>query len=194
MPWQVGVPPTGHIPSTGVPTPPTACADGTVTAVVEERHALMAIDPGGTTGVAALHVTLGGTVAETLTEGVTLRKAIEVKGYWREQVYELDRLADRFRYTANVEHAIQLDNVHVIMENFLADPRRIGGGATDLSSVWIAGGFAAVQAEEPIWQNPSDKGYAKNERLKRWGLWEVGSEHKRDCWRHIAYRLNRLIR
>lgn len=165
-----------------------------MTAVVEERHALLAIDPGGTTGVAAMHVQLHGTIAETLREGVLLRKAVEVKGYWREQVYELDRLATRFRYTANVEAAIPLGNVHVIMENFLADPNRIGSGATDLSSVWIAGGFACVQDEEPIWQNPADKGYAKNERLKRWGLWEVGSEHKRDSWRHIAYRLNRLIR
>lgn len=194
MLWQVGVPPTGHIPSTDVPTPPTTtCVDSTVTrAKVGEVHALLAMDPGGTTGVGAMHVQLKPTVLETFAEGILSHKLVEVRGYWRDQADQLVEIADRFRDNATLD-GVHDDNVHVIMENYLPDPRRMGAGATDLSPVWIGAAFCGAWHEEPIWQNPADKGYAKNDRLRRWGLWVVGSEHLRDVNRHIAFRVNKLV-
>lgn len=39
----------------------------------------------------------------------------------------------------------------------------------------------------PVLQSPSDAmRYATSARLKAWGLWQVGSDHKRDAARHWA--------
>jgi hypothetical protein len=40
------------------------------------------------------------------------------------------------------------------------------------------------------YQSPSDaKSIITDERLKQWGLYETGSPHIRDAWRHLVKRL-----
>jgi hypothetical protein len=160
-------------------------------------HAVMGVDPGGTTGLAACHVELRPTLRETLTEGMRMRKAIEVRGDWHAQARTIADVHNRFMYTAQVDHGIGAEQCHLVFENYIPDPHRIGRGATDLTSVWVMAAAVALigeQASDLTYQSPSEaKGFAKNDRLRLWGLWEVGSEHKRDAMRHVARRLNDLV-
>lgn len=156
-------------------------------------HAILAVDPGGTTGIAAGHYELLVSMKRTVSEGQRMHKTTEVTGYWLDQAKAIAELVNRFKYTAQVEHQLPASHLHVVFENYLPDPRRIGAGATDLSPVWIAAAACAYLDEEPVWQNPADKSYATNALLKRWGLWVVGSEHMRDANRHLCKRLDRLL-
>lgn len=168
--------------------------------MLEGVHAVLAVDPGGTTGVAACHAELQPTLKQTLLEGLTMRKAVEVRGTWRQQANQLYQMVLKFRYVAHVERGIPAERVHIVFENYVPDPHRHGKGAVDLTSVWVMAG-AAARIEDPardedtiLYQMPSEaKTFAKNERLKMWGLWEKGSDHKRDAWRHVAVRLNRIL-
>lgn len=162
-------------------------------------HAVMAVDPGGTTGVAAAYVDLKfKTLKETLQMGLSDRKAVEVKGDWLFQAREVHRLMKSFTFTANVQRSLPIDHIHIVIEDFQVRPAgRAGGGTHNLTSVWVAAGARAMLLPDTYdleWQQPSDaKRLATNERLKMWKLWEVGSEHKRDAWRHFALRVNKLV-
>lgn len=157
------------------------------------RIAIMGIDPGRTTGVAACYLEGEATLKETLL-GAESKKAIEVSGGWLDQARELSGLMWRFRYTANVEAGIALGDIHICVEDFVL---RMPATTTDLTSCWVGAGAVARYGEggeDVAWQQPSAaKRFATNERLKLWGLYEVGSEHKRDAWRHVALRANGLL-
>lgn len=165
------------------------------------EHAVLAVDPGGTTGVAAGYVQTYPTLKETLADGLSRTKSIEVSGSWDDQAVELERLFNKFVFTANVESQIPLDRIHIVLEDFVL---RMPARTTNLTSVWVAAGAVAIRragyadgAEDPVeiaWQQPSQaKGFATNERLKLWGLWKVGSAHERDAWRHFATFVNTLL-
>jgi len=85
------------------------------------------------------------------------------------------------RVTAAIETAVWL----VVGEAGLS----MLGAERDDSLSWD--GLAGEQwLWTPRMQTPSEaKGFATNERLKRWGLWEVGKPHARDAWRHVARAL-----
>lgn len=159
----------------------------------EGVHAVFAVDPGNTSGIAAGYVELQPTLKETLL-GISSRKSAELKGSWLYQGREIARLMKRFVYTANVEQSMRMDRIHLVFEDFVL---RMPAVTTNLSSVWIAASAVTSfnnDAYEIDWQQPSSaKSKATNERLKGWGLWEVGSEHKRDAWRHFALRVDKLI-
>jgi len=170
-------------------------------------HAFFAGDPGRTTGVAGCYVQFKGTLKETLLTA-TNKKAIELKGPWLEQGRTLGHLMDRFVYRANVEALIPLDNIHLVMEDFVLRRRREGGATGDLTSIWVAAAANAFYAAAPdnngiaaahlgvvpvVWQQPSEGKFVDNVKLKAYGLYEVGSEHKRDAWRHIATRVDKLL-
>lgn len=147
--------------------------------------------------MAAGHFQLSGTLKRTLTEGKLRHKTTEVKGTWREQASELADIANRFAYTAQVEHQLPADHVHLCCENYLADPRRIGQGATNLDPVWIGARLDGLLGDhwlEIVWQTPAHaKGFATDERLRLWDLWVRGSAHLRDANRHMALRCNTIL-
>lgn len=165
-------------------------------------HAVLALDPGGTTGVAAGYVELRPTRRETLAT-LSNRKAVEVEGSWLEQAEELSALMVRFEYAALVEHQIPIPNIHICIEDFILRRRDEGGATGNLTSCWVAAAAHAryVQGQQNDEANPDIKyqqpSHAKtlmtNERLKSYGLWEVGSTHKRDAWRHFGLRVDGLI-
>ena len=171
-------------------------------------HAVIAVDPGRTTGVAAGYFDLKPTLKETLRGG-TNKKAIEVPGQWLAQSRELHGIVWRFVFRANVDHQLPLDNIHLVIEDFVLRRRQAGGATGDLTSIWVAAALCGslvspsgsegseVWPPDPFsvyWQQPSSaKSLATNERLKLWDLYEVGSEHKRDAWRHVALRVNRIL-
>lgn len=181
----------------------------------EDLHAVMGVDPGGTSGVAGCYVRLGETMRETMAEGVSRAKAVEVEGDWLSQSQAIANMMVRFMFTANVENEIPLDNIHFAFEDFVLRRKTEGGATGNLTSCWVAAGAVAIYdtqhvidarekpqlflmgRDEPspvTWRQASQaKSYATNERLKIWGLWEVGSDHKRDAWRHVASEINLLI-
>lgn len=173
----------------------------------DNKHAVLAIDPGGTSGVAAGYVQLGSTFKETV-KTLEHNKAIEVKGEWLDQAVQLAHIMDRFVFTANVENLVPLDNIHIVVEDFVLRRRQQGGATGNLTSIWVAAAAVAMHLNVAPWdgapmlaeranvewqQASQAKGFATNERLKMWGLWEVGSEHKRDAWRHWAVKVNKLV-
>jgi hypothetical protein len=155
-----------------------------------ETHAIFAVDPGRTTGIAAAYVTLAGTLKETLLASKR-KKSLEVEGDWDQQAKLIADLMNRFTYTANVEAGMSFQQIHFVFENFQLRTQN-----ADLTPVWIAAG--AVMAYGSLadikWQEPSHaKSFATNSRLKLWGLYVVGSEHERDAWRHLALRANEVV-
>lgn len=179
-------------------------------------HAILGIDPGGTTGVAAGYMELEETRRKTI-EGMTNRKSAEVTGSYLEQAVKLDNIFRHFIFTANVEYGIPLPNIHLVVENFVLRRREAGGATGNLTSIWVAAAFAGMMCkhftlvegskmvealtvldDEPAksigWQNASDaKHVANDERLKSYGLWVPGSAHERDAWRHIVLKADKLL-
>jgi hypothetical protein len=161
-----------------------------------QRHAVLAVDPGGTSGVFAGYVVLGKTLKETLQEGLTSVKTTEVGGSWRAQGRELARITKRFLMIANVEQAMRIDHVHLVCEDFVL---RMPASTTNLTSCWVAASWATALNRDDIdivWQQPSHaKNKATNERLKLWNVYQhtVGSEHKRDAARHFCLFVDKLL-
>src|SRR3982751_1020828 len=139
-------------------------------------HAVLAIDPGGTTGVAAGYAELAETRRATM-EGLYNHKTTEVTGSYIQQAAKLDNIFRNFVFTANVEYGIPLPNIHIVIENFVLRRRQEGGATGNLISIWVAaaamGMFHKVVAVTPdgklitqiandedatsfTWQNASD--------------------------------------
>lgn len=156
-------------------------------------HAIFAADPGGTSGIAAGYVELRPTLKETLTT-LRSRKSVEVTGDWLTQARTIEAMMTRFVFTANVESLLPLYHIHLVFEDFVL---RMPADTTNLTSIWVAAAAVALFKRDDLdlaWQQASKaKSFATDERLRRWGLWEVGSAHKRDAWRHFAARLNDIL-
>lgn len=159
----------------------------------DDRFAVMGIDPGGTTGVAACYFEKRETLKETLLNA-TNKKEAEVTGNYLEQGSKLAQMMMRFTYTANVEHGIPLPNVQIAIEDFVLRRLREGGATGNLTSCWVAAAATALYGGEVHWQTASQaKQKANNQRMKLWGLYVPGSEHKKDAWRHVAVRADALV-
>lgn len=117
-------------------------------------------------------------------------------------------------FNANVEHSVPLPNIHVAIEDFILRRRQEGGATGNLTSCWVAAAAVAMwhkvivtgkdgrqftqiandQTDAIRWQQPSHaKTLMTDARLKSYGLWEVGSTHMRDAWRHFGLRVDGLI-
>jgi hypothetical protein len=175
-------------------------------------HAVLGIDPGGTTGVAAGYVELKDTRRATLAT-MHNNKTAEVDGDYLEQSVALANIMSRFVFTANVEYSIPIDNIHIAIEDFILRRRMEGGATGNLTSCWVAAGAVALFAAQTVidinnkmwwrlpedgwdiaWQQPSNaKTLATDARLKSYGLWTPGSTHKRDATRHLVLRVDKLI-
>lgn len=160
-----------------------------------ELHAVMGIDPGGTTGIAACYVRVQATMKETMLEAKK-KKAVEVEGDWLTQAKAIAAIMNAFQYTANVEHEIPITNIHFAIEDFILRRRTEGGATGNLTSCWVAAGAVSIFGSEQMvrWRQASTaKTYAKDDRLKLWDLWSVGSAHQRDAWRHVACEVNEQV-
>lgn len=178
--------------------------------VPEGLHAVLAVDPGNTTGVAAAYFDFKWTLIETL-QGKQAAKSVEVDGDWLKQGYLIAEMMWRFLYRANVENGIPIPRIHFVFEDFVLRRRESGGATGNLTSCWVAASavtafklvcvreargplLKSILAEDIKWTQASQaKGFATNDRLKIWKMYEVGSEHKRDAWRHVALRVNEIL-
>lgn len=162
--------------------------------VVPDKLAIMAFDPGGTTGVGWATMDVKGTLAETL-QGAEIASC-DITGTYQQQASKLVDLWNTMYYGWTIERGIPADCVELVSEGFTL--RKFGSSdKKGLYPVWISAmveGALWKTGVRVVYQDPSTKGRTTTARMKRWGIWERGaSQHRKDTMKHIAYRVNQLI-
>lgn len=163
---------------------------------------IYAVDPGGTTGTAFGRFR----IKEGRTVGAHVRAAdrrgylssAEFSGEPMDQVRLIyrDILDKLFLEQVDGDYPVRAGRLFVVIEKFQLRGNRALSGEEVLRPVeigWALRSRLDVPDVEIVWQTPSDAlGFATKERLRRWGLWDVGSEHTRDAWAHVARQIHRL--
>jgi hypothetical protein len=168
---------------------------------IPDRFAVMAVDPGGATGVACGIFDACETLEETLQLGEDLM-ACEVAGSTASQAWALVELFREFMAEAQLA-GIPRKDIHLVFEAF--DLRTV---VADLAPVEVIAGVRTLFEQGTgvmivsgvvfDWRSarPGDaKKLGTSVRLGRWGLFELGrgSDHKRDALRHLALRVARIL-
>jgi hypothetical protein len=153
---------------------------------------VVAVDPGGTTGICSLRV-LAGDLASI--DARTFYGGIEIIGY--RQVPENGAPVTEVLHEIGQMFLSRNGRFPLVIESFslrkmsrdrdLLSPVRVGeriaervGPAADGMNVALA------------WQTPSEAlGTVTDDRLRRWGLYRRGSPHARDALRHAVHLLRR---
>jgi DNA-binding transcriptional LysR family regulator len=155
---------------------------------------LYAVDPGGATGAARGLFLPQATVAETLKAHAV--EAREFRGDPIEQGWAIAR--DFLEWMLKLEDAgLSPRRIKLVFEGF-----NLRQMAVDLSPVEVTTAVRTALAGEgwaraPEFQSASQaKSFATGDRLKLWGLYDVGrgSDHKRDALRHLALGVSRSLR
>jgi hypothetical protein len=164
----------------------------------------MAVDPGTTTGVAAGLFHAAADIAGCLAEGDW--EAWEVDGSPAEQAWEImDEFKDR-QFNWNLG-GVAFPDIHLVSESFALRLKKAHGAGSNqrmLDPVRVAQGMEtlalhSLNGELRPWchieyQLPAEaKKYVTNERMRRWGAWVVGSEHKRDATRHLIKKVSDIL-
>jgi hypothetical protein len=178
--------------------------------VVPEAFGIMAVDPGGKSGVAQ------GVFSNRVTAGQTLRRALR-KGMMKATVVDEDPVRTAvvlaqawldFRYRCVVELLIPEPNVYLSVEDF-----QLRQMAVDLVPVEVAAGLAVLVRSDVCGgpagiRRPSAseaKGYATNDRMKLWrdpvtgrAVYDLGrgrgyGDHARDALRHVCLGVSKCL-
>lgn len=161
--------------------------------VVPDQVGVFAFDPGGTTGVGWALMDVKDTVAKTLRHADI--HTLEVTGDWKEQARKLRDLWVSVEYEWVVERGLDARHAHLIREDFNLYKFR-SSDKKGVYPIWISAMLEGLLDEKAMitaQQVVQAKRFATNARLKRWGVYVPGSEHKRDAVRHIAFKLNKVI-
>ena len=156
----------------------------------------MGLDLGGVSGVAWWKGDLGdGSLADCLSSGVFGFAEVDcgrgdVLGERRGAI-EISRMYDSMMLDWTLD-GIPVSSMWLVIEDFIL---RVKAGSTQrvgLSSPRLAGLVEGMLVRcidgEQIARYPASrsKNFATSSRLKKWGLWCVGSEHCRDAAKQIA--------
>lgn len=181
--------------------------------VVPEKFAIMAVDPGGTTGVARAFLNAGKAETTRALLGRAVRKrALKVDeisppvdpgphGGPAAQAAKIYRMWWDFQYKANVELSIPYGAIILVIEEFALRQRSADLAPVEVTNALLAylrsesGGWPGIVRQDMLFfQQPSEAmTYATNERLKAWGVWTVGADHGRDATRHLALRASKVL-
>ncbi len=125
------------------------------------------------------------------------------------QVHAIYTMFLIFKRFAVRDCCMNAEDVELVIEDFILLPGPHAGGKDGVASVRIAWGLAGFQEgvaaeygrrhrslhiSEPIWQPPSAQGKYSDDHLRRWGIWIPGRDHERSALKHIAFRLNKLLK
>lgn len=168
----------------------------------------MAVDPGGTTGLAWGVYDIDEDSIVTRLESGTMVGEGQVTGGEPYQCAKIYQHWSEFSSWCSGEGV----PTTLIIEDFILRPGKATADREGLSPIRItamlegvlmAGAVGTYNAAEPDWevhaasvmprvvkQSPAQaKGFATKERLKRWGQWAVGMQHARDARRHVCLYL-----
>jgi hypothetical protein len=163
--------------------------------------AIFAIDPGGTTGIAAgvfdlRRITVAKTIVRARAKGNL--KTWNIKGTNVAQNWEIARAVTDFYYTVHIERAwITFDSFYVVTEDF-----NLRQMSADLAPVERNSGIETLLAPafkerwERVWSKQTAsqaKSFCNDKMLDRWGLLRGKTPHERDATRHLASRLDLLL-
>lgn len=157
-----------------------------------QRACVLGVDPGATTGVAMLTVPreslLGDAPGQILT-----RDSWELTGSLRLQVRQVTSLALR---------ASAFFPCLIVCEDFDLGGNRLSGAASEANVVLpvVFGGalkyaVTSGQADRSVltFQGRTiAMTTATDDRLKKWKMYDVGSDHKRDATRHAITAIRRI--
>jgi hypothetical protein len=151
---------------------------------------LLAVDPGDTTGICIIAVPRLSILGDEPRD-ILHRETFDLTGSLRAQVGSITRLARSLG-----------DRILIVCEDFDLGGNRLAGEASEADvSIPIRMGAALQYAVECGHVGHSALtfqgrtiafGTATDARLKKWGMWDVGSPHKRDATRHAIVMLRRL--
>ena len=131
-----------------------------------------------------------------------------ISGDIREQIREISRRWAEFYRECVVVGMMPHDKVWYVCENFIYTGGSYQGDSAMISTAliwgvegyrmgradqWAAGhGRRQIVVPQVVLQNPGDAAaFAKDARLREWGLWIRGKEHERSAWRHLALFLKK---
>jgi hypothetical protein len=183
---------------------------------------IMAVDPGGHTGIAwGIVNTNKKLVAEALAELIEFETmTIQIDGRIRAEdkpmpvQRQIPIIAELWRTTfRRWVHKNQLppDACDFVWEDFQLRPdqRHAGGqeGITPYGLICGVQGYrmgaasehrkrSSVEAlvKQPVMQQPSDAtSFASDDKLRKWGLWTSGRDHERSATKHFAFRVHKLL-
>jgi hypothetical protein len=154
--------------------------------------AVVAIDPGITTGWALLHVPIGSIFGDE-HGAIELHETGEFDGPETSQVKAICRLLKRRYASTTLAPAL-------VIEDF--EPRKLSKDKDYLAPVRVGAKLAfavdlgmAGDIGTPVWQMPSlAMSTATDDRLKAWKLYQPGSEHRKDATRHAITFIRRATK
>lgn len=144
---------------------------------------ILAIDPGGTTGLAwgPTMLWMPGKMDERFGHMV---KHQQIEGPWPEQV---DRI---------LAACVKIGIWYVVVESFQIRPHSVLKGGDALTPVRIGSALEYMlrQTNIPLFYQTASqgKGVMTDARLKALGLWWPGEDHARDAARHLVAFLRRV--
>lgn len=154
---------------------------------------ILSVDPGTHTGWAFVDTVVG--VAGSFCGGELQVANDDPDGDYR-MALDLMELAER--------KGLGEEGDHFVVEDFILLPASVKGGMNSarsgLSSVRVASSLYALlrtqgwSDDEVYWQQPSVMTVIDSGRLKRAGMWVIGSEHARDAAKHLLIHLRRDVR
>lgn len=158
--------------------------------------AIMAVDPGTTTGVARGVFEQCASVWEGVASGPW--ESWEATGPPAEQAWEI--MGEFFDWTQTLRKQRILPVL--AMEDFvvglgpgaaskreLLDPVRVANACEALSISRAGMYWTRIQ-----YQQPSERTIYTNDRLRKHGMWVKGSDHRRDAVRHMILRYSKIIK
>ena len=154
------------------------------------RVGILALDPGSTSGVDCGVWSLSGSVGDAL---LGYRGEVsELRGTLDDQAQIVARMWVRL-CESNPElrcylviESFQLGPTRHVLQEHVLDPIRL----SYLTIGYLRGAGVRI---EVMWQTPAAaKSHATDARLREWGAWVRGSDHKRDARRHAITLRNRL--
>jgi len=172
--------------------------------VIPEAFGVMAVDPGTTSGAAVGLFHPAADIASCLAEGEW--ETWEVIGSPAEQAWEIMDEFHDLQAKWNIA-GVAIPDMHLVCESFALRLKKAHGAGSDqrmIDPVRVASGMETLalrnlHGDLRPWvrieyQLPSEaKRYVTNERMRRWGAWVKGSEHKRDAARHLIKKVSDII-
>jgi hypothetical protein len=166
--------------------------------------AIFSIDPGGTTGCAKALIDLRQITVQKCIRRAVVKGNIETwveKGSSEAQSWALAQGIVEFLFNVHIERSvIENRRFYVVIEGF-----RIQQMGADLAPVEVAAGLQTLLmgafkdrwGSEDFYQKQfasEAKGFCTDKMLDKWGLLKGRTPHERDALRHLARRIDKLLK